>query len=410
MGYNHTVKDSTHTVKDSEKKRFIINPITRQISNETGKVVLTKLDHNSECFTFEIPATIENHDMSSCNVVEVHFINIDSATRATRADVYPVNDFLKVVKDDGTEVWTFTWLVSQNATQFAGTLNFAVRFACEESDGKVLYSWRTAVFSGITIVDSIFGTEQSIADYSDILQYWWNKIESASKDYEVYGITDDGAILSLTAAITNLQDNTAKKSDLIAVNNALSIKANKEEVVNLSETQTITGSKTFKSFYIGNVDGGYITQLKGTNTASSPNFLSLPSITGTLALTSDILPLVYPVGTVFRTTMVDQHPAVGTWRLLSGPSVQRLVRGTTGTRSQELTTGETVYVVTGSEYIGIGYTEVTISGGSGTPTVAYDDSTGYANWTLYGETENSNVTGQIIATSNSSIYEYERTE
>lgn len=410
MGYNHTVKDSTHTVKDSEKKRFIINPITRQISNETGKVVLTKLDHNSECFTFEIPATIENHDMSSCNVVEVHFINIDSATRATNTDVYPVDDFVEVVKDDGTKVWTFTWLVSQSATQFAGTLNFAVRFACEESDGNVLYSWRTAIFSGITIVDSIFGTEQAIGDYTDILYYWWNKIESASKEYEVFGITDDGAILSLTDAITDLQDNTAKKSDLIAVNNALSIKADKEEVVDLSETQTITGSKTFKSFYIGNVDGGYITQLKGTNTASSPNFLSLPSITGTLALMSDILPLVYPVGTVFRTTMVDQHPAVGTWRLLSGPSVQRLVWDTTGTKSQKLTTGETVYVVTGSEYIGMGYTEVTISGGSGTPTVAYDDSTGYANWTLYGETENSRVTGQIIATSNSSIYEYERIE
>ena len=35
-------------------------------------------DHNSECFTFEIPKEIEGHNVTDCNVVEIHYINIDN--------------------------------------------------------------------------------------------------------------------------------------------------------------------------------------------------------------------------------------------------------------------------------------------------------------------------------------------
>lgn len=205
MGYIHNVQGKDHTVTDKDGQHFVIDAITRQITNNTGKVVLTKLDHNSECFTFEIPGEIEGHDMSDCNVVEVHYINIDSSTRAQNADVYTVEDFAVNEEKKGT----FSWIVSRSATQYAGTLNFAVHFACypetEEGADKSstpLYSWRTGVFSGISIIDSVFSAEQAIDDYSDILQSWWNKIESTHED--VYMITDDGFILNLTDSMENL--------------------------------------------------------------------------------------------------------------------------------------------------------------------------------------------------------------
>ena len=43
-----------HSVYDNDT-HFKIDPATRQISNESGKVVLMQNDHNSERFTFEIP-------------------------------------------------------------------------------------------------------------------------------------------------------------------------------------------------------------------------------------------------------------------------------------------------------------------------------------------------------------------
>lgn len=44
-----------HSVLDGDT-RFIINPTTRQIRNDSNrKIVLIQNDHNSEVFTFECP-------------------------------------------------------------------------------------------------------------------------------------------------------------------------------------------------------------------------------------------------------------------------------------------------------------------------------------------------------------------
>lgn len=427
-----------HTVTDSEPRyRFIIDPVTRQITNKTGKAVLTKLDHNSECFTFEIPAEIEGHDMSTCNRVEVHFINIDSTTRETKTGVYPIEDFKK---DDEKNAWTFTWLVSQNATQYAGTLSFAVRFACfsEEDMTTPVYSWRTAVFTGITIVDSIFAAEEAMGDYSDIIQSWLTKFESATT--EVFVITEEGALVSLTDTLEELQDTTAQLStDVAGLKTDLSNKANKAEVVKLSGDQTIEGIKTFSEYVLFN-GGAHIKagenlkfqaikcpyvqlQIAEDSIASSGSgiVITLPSTSGTLALTTDIpdtgsdsvtnvMNAVYPVGSVFRSTVENARPEVGTWKLISAPSKTIEIGGTPIPSLQGETSKE--YVISGTSTLGLGYGEVTISGGVGTPIVSYDSATGEVSWTLYTDTAD-NVTGIITAISaapDDRIYEYERTE
>lgn len=174
-----------HPVTDSDTY-FTIDPITRQLSNGTSKKMsLIKGDHNSERFTFELPLTVEGHDMSQCNRVEVHFINVDSKTRAKNEDVYIVTDhktsdgknaFRK--SDDGQKVLA-DWLISGNVTKYAGTLNFVVRYVCIGEDGTVDYAWNTAIYSNINVLDSINNSEVVVDEYSDVLQEWYEQLLSA---------------------------------------------------------------------------------------------------------------------------------------------------------------------------------------------------------------------------------------
>lgn len=169
-----------HPVTDSDTY-FTIDPITRQLSNGTSKKMsLIKGDHNSERFTFELPLTVEGHDMSQCNRVEVHFINVDSKTRAKNEDVYIITDHENGFRksDDGQKVLA-DWLISGNVTKYAGTLNFVVRYVCIGEDGTVDYAWNTAIYSNINVLDSINNSEVVVDEYSDVLQEWYEKLLSA---------------------------------------------------------------------------------------------------------------------------------------------------------------------------------------------------------------------------------------
>lgn len=63
------------TIVDNDTN-FVIDAQTMAIST-TGEVKpLKQGDHAAERFTFEMPRYIEGHDMSLCNLAEVHYNNI----------------------------------------------------------------------------------------------------------------------------------------------------------------------------------------------------------------------------------------------------------------------------------------------------------------------------------------------
>lgn len=179
-----------HSVFDNDK-HFKIDPVTRQIENTSGKVVLIQHDHDSERFTFEIPKTVEDHDMSKCNVVQIHYLNIEAATGMNNADIYEVDDLQVSNKFDplGDDVVVCSWLISRNATQFVGSLNFVVRFKCVEDDGTVSYEWATAIHKGIAVSDSIYNSDVISSEYADVLEKW-----RASLFFNTDGVTGDIAI------------------------------------------------------------------------------------------------------------------------------------------------------------------------------------------------------------------------
>lgn len=160
----------THPVVDSDS-RFVINSTTRAISTTSDKLELIQGDHQSERITFEIPKIVEGHDMSLCDRIEVHYINIDRRTKAISKDIYIADDMAV----DGDKL-TFSWLISGNATKYYGRLNFIILFECLDSDGNYTYKWNTEICKLLTIGEGISNTEAVAEDYSDILEKFKNEI------------------------------------------------------------------------------------------------------------------------------------------------------------------------------------------------------------------------------------------
>jgi len=162
-----------HSVIDSDT-RFSINPITRQIKNDSNrKIVLIQNDHKSEVFTFECPRTVEGHDMSLCNEVEVHFLNIASDKRKENSGFVTLNDFRVDPEDDSKVVCS--WEVDINSTRLAGSLNFLLFFKCKEDD-VITYGWHTAIYEGIFISKGINADESFEKDYVDVIERWKAKV------------------------------------------------------------------------------------------------------------------------------------------------------------------------------------------------------------------------------------------
>lgn len=178
-----------HNVYDTDS-HFVIDAVTRKIINNSGKNILMQHDHNSECFTFEVPRTIDGHDMSLCTNVEIHYINAGLNNR--HLGIYIVNDLHVNENDDKVE---FTWLIDGNATQYEGTLNFIIRFMCSQED-TLLYAWHTAKYSDINIAGVIYNSDvydEIEAEYAGLFAEWENRITAienmnlgdglASKEY-----------------------------------------------------------------------------------------------------------------------------------------------------------------------------------------------------------------------------------
>ena len=170
----------SHPIYDSDK-HFVIDPITRNIVNNSSKLTIMQYDHNSERFTFEIPRVIEGHDMSLSNAVRVNFINIGSIKTNTNSGVYEVDDV--AVSSDDPDTITFSWLISGASTKYNGSLNFAIRFYCLSDESEIEYSWGTNIYSGINVANSLDNSETIVEDYVDVLEQWKQSLQ--------YHISDD---------------------------------------------------------------------------------------------------------------------------------------------------------------------------------------------------------------------------
>ena len=181
-----------HPILDTDEK-FIIDPISRKIENESGKITLIQYDHNSERYGFTIPRFVEGHDMSLSTRIEIHYNNVASAGGRTNHGLYEVTD-MQVNPADANEV-IFTWLVSNNATQLVGSLNFVVRFSCF-ADEYLVYAWHTGIYNAIVIAPGIYNSDIIVEEYPDVLAQWEIEFGKAYTDIpdgtDIFTIVNDG--------------------------------------------------------------------------------------------------------------------------------------------------------------------------------------------------------------------------
>lgn len=169
-----------HSIYDTDP-HFTINPLTRKIVNQSaGKTKIMQFDHNSERFTFELPRLVDGHDMSLCDKVEIHYINVSANGGQQNADIYPVSDV--AVNKEADAVY-FSWLISQNATQIVGSLNFMISFKCLDGD-NITYRWNTDIFKDISISDGINNSEGVISECSDVFEAWKAEVLSEVTELE----------------------------------------------------------------------------------------------------------------------------------------------------------------------------------------------------------------------------------
>lgn len=163
-----------HEVRDQDT-HYRINPVTMEIEdNGSGKNELNLGDHNSEIYTFEIPKVIEGHDMTLCNLVQVHFINIGTTDKSK--DVYTITDMEPAADDADTLV--FSWPVSGSATMYSGNLNYRIKFACLDENGNYTYRKWTDIYKGITVGDGFDNGEGLEYTYSDVLSQWEARLDA----------------------------------------------------------------------------------------------------------------------------------------------------------------------------------------------------------------------------------------
>ena len=168
MAHNHPIIDvDTH---------FKIDGATRVVKNEAEtKAMLVQFDHKSERFTFEVPRFVDGHDLSLCNLVRVHYINIEKSRRTENKGCTELTDLEVCPEDDN--IVTCSWLVPRDATQLVGSLHFVIQFACIDGN-EIVYSWNTAKHTSVSITDGIDGGEGIVEEYIDILTKWKNQLEA----------------------------------------------------------------------------------------------------------------------------------------------------------------------------------------------------------------------------------------
>lgn len=163
-----------------DDKSFGIDVGTRDVAySGEGKIRLIQGDHNSERITFSMNRYVEQYDMSQCDKVEIHYINISSSGKERSEGVYTVAD-VEINPTSENEI-VFSWLVSVNATRYAGSVNFLILFRNVDAEGNVTYSWSTALNKEIIIGEGMNCGDDFEEAYSDILAQWEKKVAADIK-------------------------------------------------------------------------------------------------------------------------------------------------------------------------------------------------------------------------------------
>ena len=165
-----------HEVKDKDL-RFELDE-NLNIINLSELRPLRRGDHNSEIISFAMPRYFEGHDMSLCNVRQVHYNNVyaDRFETKTNASFDDLQGF-EIDPEDENKI-VFYWQVQGDATELEGALDFSLLFECTNDAGEVEYRKLTEAFTALKVGNSILNTEAIARKYADVLAAWKAELEA----------------------------------------------------------------------------------------------------------------------------------------------------------------------------------------------------------------------------------------
>ncbi len=257
-----------HSLYDTDP-HFTIDPVTREIKNMSGKVTIMQYDHNSERCTFEIPRRIDGHDMSLCNRVIVHWMNVDASTKDTNEDCYEVKDLQISPNSEDESVVILSWLISDQSTQYAGPLVFLIEFACTTGSTKD-YAWHTQRHDGLSVGNGMNNGGSVVDRYSDVLLEWEQRLfgagDSVMADIEEKAAEQMAAVEAKGAAtLATIPEDYTELHQL--ANDAARTRAN--AIVQTVEGESVTAADCSGDYLRGLRIFGKSTQ-DGTPTPDAP--------------------------------------------------------------------------------------------------------------------------------------------
>lgn len=136
----------------SEPKGIITINDKRQFMPSTNfnPVIGYEGDVNSQIITFDLPATIEGHDLTKCGNKIIKWSNLQNGLEG-RSKLEPVDEVI-----EGRQY--LQWRVEPDVFAKAGTIQITISFYDKDSSGKVAFQWNTASFSGL----SVAATDQGV--------------------------------------------------------------------------------------------------------------------------------------------------------------------------------------------------------------------------------------------------------
>jgi hypothetical protein len=144
--------------------------------------------------------------MSLCDIVQVHYTNTSSGTSISNRHQNPgiaVLTDLHISDDDESKL-ICSWLISQHATQYAGTLNFLIKFICKGSSDELDYIWHTNICAYINVLSGLNNSDDVAAIYPDVLIQFDKRIDQLEAEDEVEDAAFDKRVDYLEEKVADL--------------------------------------------------------------------------------------------------------------------------------------------------------------------------------------------------------------
>lgn len=171
----------TFTTLPSDEPRFIIDANSRTINIPVEfSFLAVKNDHRAETIYFEIDRYFDDVDLSEYTCV-IQFLNRNSETSEYNEGISSITS-MDIDSIDGKII--FGWEISNESTQHAGSLYFAVRFYAINDDNEFTYNLNTVSAKSI-VLDTLNVINSSSAQIEPSeLQLWMDKMNQISAKAE----------------------------------------------------------------------------------------------------------------------------------------------------------------------------------------------------------------------------------